>query len=133
MYWKEKILYITLSLLKILFPFMKIKPNKIVFVSLESNKLENEFKMLSKQLMKDNRYDLQYDLFKFDGTLLGSIKYFFVCIHQFFEINTSKLVILDYNNYVVSKFKRMVFRSYNFGMPVVPLKNLVMKQKEIIQ
>lgn len=106
MYWKEKILYITLSLLKVFFPFMKIRSNKIVFVSLESNKLENEFKMLSKQLMKDNQYDLQYVLFKFDGTLLGSVKYFFVCIHQFFEINTSKLVILDYNNYVVSKFKR---------------------------
>ena len=58
MYWKEKILYITLSLLKVFFPFMKIRSNKIVFVSLESNKLENEFKMLSKQLMKDNQYDL---------------------------------------------------------------------------
>lgn len=106
MRFKEKILYIVLSFFRLCLPFMKINKNKILFVSLESAKLENDFKLISNELQKQGRYELCYILVKFKATLMGHIQYFFVCIQQFFAINTSKLVILDYNNYVVSKFKR---------------------------
>lgn len=103
---KERILYIVLSFFKIFLPFTKINQNKVLFVSLENSKLENEFKMVSDELKKQGKYELHYILVKFEATFKGSIQYFFVCIRQLFAINTSKLVILDYNNYVVSKFKR---------------------------
>ncbi|MEJ8737709.1 CDP-glycerol glycerophosphotransferase family protein [Erysipelotrichaceae bacterium HCN-30851] len=102
---KEKILYVVLCFFKIFLPFTKVKKNKILFVSLESDVLEHEFKMLYDEL-SGKGYELHCSLTKFEMNILGSIKYFFTCIHLLFDINTSSLVILDYNNYVVSKFKR---------------------------
>lgn len=43
---------------------------------------------------------------KYENNLLCNIKYFFNCIKQVYYINTSHVVILDYNNYVISHFKR---------------------------
>ncbi len=106
MRFKERILYVILSFFRVFLRFMKINSKKILFVSLESEKLENEFMMINEVLKKQEKYELHYLLVKFEATILGNIKYFFVCLRQLFEINTSKLVILDYNNYVVSKFKR---------------------------
>ena len=47
-----------------------------------------------------------YILIKYQNTLVGKVKYLFNCIKQLYNINTSKIVILDYNNFVVSNFKR---------------------------
>lgn len=105
---KLKILIINLilNICRIFLVFVRIDDKKITFVSLESDKLEGDFKLISKELEKNSDYKLNYILVKFEKTLLGNIKYFFSCIKQLFEINSSKLVILDYNNYVVSHFKR---------------------------
>lgn len=102
---KERVLYFVLCFFRVFLPFTKIKKNKILFVSLESDVLEHEFKMIYDEL-QGKGYQLCCSLTKFELSILGSLKYFFTCIRLLFDINTSALVILDYNNYVVSKFKR---------------------------
>ncbi len=103
---KKIIVWIILKVMSIFLVFTKVDPEKITFISLESDRLEGDFRLLSIGLQKQGSYKLNYVLVKFEKSLLGNIKYFFSCIHQMFAINTSQLVILDYNNYVVSHFKR---------------------------
>lgn len=105
---KKAIIYIVLSICRLFQVFTKINPEKITFISLESKKLTGDFKMISRALEDDEQheYKLNYIMVKFEKNLWGNIKYFFACIRMLFAINTSHLVILDYNNYVVSKFKR---------------------------
>ena len=103
---KKMIIYLILSFCRLFLIFMKQNPNKITFISLENDTLSGDFALISNKLKQQNRYELHYVLVKFEKTLIGNIKYLLVCIKQFFAINTSQLVLLDYNNYVVSKFKK---------------------------
>lgn len=103
---KKFILWTVLKIMSIFLVFVKVDKEKITFISLESDKIEGDFRLLSIALQKQRGYKLNYILVKFEKTLLGNIKYFISCIHQMFAINSSQLVILDYNNYVVSNFKR---------------------------
>lgn len=103
---EKKILNTVLRFFCIFLRFFKVKKNKISFISLESDKLEGDFLMLANELTKNTGYDVYYELFKFKKNLVGYMSYFLECIRQLFVINTSALVILDYNNYVVSNFKR---------------------------
>ncbi len=100
------ILYLILgSVYLIVYPF-KIKRDKVTFVSLTSDKLEKDFELLANELEKRQKFNIHYVLFKFDNTLKAKIQYLISCIIQVYQINTSELVILDYNNYVVSHFKK---------------------------
>ncbi len=103
---KKIVLWMVLKIMSIFLIFTKVDKEKITFISLESDKLEGDFRLLSIALQKQGNYKLNYILVKFEKSLLGNIKYFCSCIHQMFAINSSQLVILDYNNYVVSNFKR---------------------------
>ncbi|OCN06144.1 hypothetical protein A4S06_00065 [Erysipelotrichaceae bacterium MTC7] len=108
---KKIILDVILSFFRLFLVFVKVDPKKITFVSLEHEHLAGDFRLLSRALEKENekeldKYHLYYLLTKFEKTLWGNLQYFFICIKQLFVINSSALVILDYNNYVVSKFKR---------------------------
>lgn len=103
---RKLIINITLHFFSLFLIFMKKDPNKITFISLESDTLSGDFKLLSDQLEKKEMYHLHYILVKFEKSLKGNWDYFVSCIHQLFAVNTSRLVILDYNNYVVSNFKR---------------------------
>ncbi len=103
---KKLIIFIVLTICRPFSLMQKINPDKITFISLESDSLNGDFKMISRALEDHYDYRLNYILIKFEKTLGGNIKYFFTCIRQLFAINSSKLVILDYNNYVVSAFKR---------------------------
>lgn len=103
---RKAIIYAVLSICRIFLLWTNVKEDKITFISLESDHLTGDFKLLSDSLRKENRYELNYILVKFEKSLKGNFLYFISCIRQLFAINTSKLVILDYNNYVVSNFKR---------------------------
>ena len=103
---KKTILNITLSFFSIFLVFFRIKKNRISFVSLEHDSLEGDFLLISRELEKNEEYDIHYELVKFEKSLSGNFRYFLECIRQLFVINTSGLVILDFNNYVVSNFKR---------------------------
>lgn len=106
MHLRKLIIHITLRICCIFLIFKKVDQNKITFISLESDILSGDFKLLSNVLEKENTYHLNYVLVKFEKSLKGNIDYFMSCVKQLFEVNTSALVILDYNNYVVSHFKR---------------------------
>ncbi|WP_196001936.1 CDP-glycerol glycerophosphotransferase family protein [Clostridium sp. 1001271B_151109_B4] len=103
---KRIIVYIILAFINKMLFWCKIKENKITFISYKSNKLEKDFKLISKKLEKENKYNLVYILIKYENNFGGNIAYLFNCIKQIYHINTSKVVILDYNNFVVSHFKK---------------------------
>lgn len=84
----------------------KIKKNKITFISYKSDKIEGDFKLIANQLIKKEKYQLEFILIKYNKSILGDFLYLINCIKQVYHINTSSVVILDYNNYVVSKFKK---------------------------
>lgn len=100
------VMNVVLTLCKPFLLFLKINPNKITFISLESKVLTGDFQLVAIDLEKYRDYEIEYILVKFERTIAGYISYFFSCIKQFFAINTSKLVILDYNNFVANGFKR---------------------------
>lgn len=103
---KKMIVFCILSFFRIFLIFTKVDKNKITFISLESAQLVGDFKLLADALSKERKYRLEYILVKFEKSMKGNFDYFISCIKQLFAINTSALVVLDYNNYVVSHFKR---------------------------
>lgn len=131
---KKTVLNIFLALFSIFLPFFKIKKNRISFVSLENDTLEGDFKLISEKLEAEGKYDIYYELVKFEKTLLGNFSYFIECIRQLFVINTSELVLLDFNNYVVSNFKRKkvkVLQIWHSSGAIKKFGNLVERDYEI--
>lgn len=106
MKYKERILKIVLSFFSFFAIRIRQKENRITFITLESDKLENDFLLISEELARRGGYELKYHLIKYEKTILGNLKYLIACIYQLFLINSSKVVLLDFNNYVVSNFKR---------------------------
>lgn len=84
---------------------MKIKPRRITFISLEAKRLEGDFQKIE-AMLDHHHYDIRLCLLFFKKNLAGQFKYFLNCFKQCYLINTSALVLLNDNNYVVSKFKR---------------------------
>lgn len=81
-----------------------VKKNRITFISLEHVNLSKDFKLIYDRLNEKNKYELRTILFKFKPSFWGNIMYGYTCIRQLFLIESSHLVIIDYNNFVVSKF-----------------------------
>ena len=103
---KQFILNIVLSICNFITKFLKIDQNKIAFVSLEGKELSGDLKMIYDRL-KDKDYKLVCVLTEFrNNGLLMNFLYFLNTIKQIFVINTSKLVIINDNNYVISKYKK---------------------------
>lgn len=85
---------------------MKIDQKKVTFVSLTTNTLNGDFKRIDDELKKHTDLKVCYMLMKFKKNLLGDFLYFLNCLKQLFVINTSHVVIIHDNNYVISNFKR---------------------------
>lgn len=95
------------ALLAIFYPFallQRVHSKRITFISLEHDQLSKDFKLIYDQLEGKKEYDLRTILFKLEPSFWGNIKYGLACIRQLFMIQSSRLVILDFNNFVVSKF-----------------------------
>lgn len=103
---KKYILHLVLYVNYLISFAFKIKDNRITYISYKSDKLEGNFKLISKEIDKLLCYEQKYILLKYKKSLAGDLQYFFNCIKQLYYINTSKLVILDYNNFVVSNYKK---------------------------
>lgn len=87
--------------------WVKVKPNKITYISYRENKLPYSMKMISKSLKKlDENFEEVYLPMKFKNTLFNKIRYFFEIIKQIIHIKTSKVVIIDGNNMVISNLKK---------------------------
>lgn len=84
---------------------LSINKKRITFVSLEDEILASDFKLIYDQLDK-NEFDIKLCLIRYQKNLWGQFLYFLNCMKQLYLINTSKIVILHDNNYVVSHYKR---------------------------
>lgn len=82
----------------------RVNKKRITLISLEHDNLSKDFKLLYEQLSGMKQYELRALLFKFEPNLLGNIRYGIACIRQLFIIQKSRLVIIDYNNFVISNF-----------------------------
>ncbi|MEG0273541.1 MAG: CDP-glycerol glycerophosphotransferase family protein [Longicatena sp.] len=103
---KKAVLTCLLQVCNFFFRMCSIKQNRITFISLTADHLEQDFLEIDKLLREDNKYDLHYNLIVFKKTLKDDFMYMLNCIRQLYEINVSKLIILNDNNFVVSTFKR---------------------------
>ena len=103
---KKLILHTVLWFFYQLAKCLPVRQNRITFVTLTSQILTGDFKLLDAELKQYSDIEIRYILTKFEKTMKGDLLYFLNCIKQVFIINTSKVVILNDNNYVVSHFKR---------------------------
>lgn len=104
---KKIIINIILKIANVFVLRCKIKENQIAFVSLESNQLESDLKLIYKELQKENKYQLKTVLINYNKkSLINNFLYMLNCIKQIYVINTSKIVLITDNNYVISNFKR---------------------------
>lgn len=89
-------------------PFMllfPIKKNKVTFISLTMKTLSGDFEKIVEEL-KEHDVDMHFNLVKFEKTLFGKFKYLLNCFLQLYEVSTSSVIIINDNNYVISKWKR---------------------------
>ncbi|WP_296876633.1 CDP-glycerol glycerophosphotransferase family protein [Thomasclavelia sp.] len=104
---KKVIINIILRISNIFVLRFKIKTNQIAFVSLESSQLESDLKLIYEKLVQNKNYQLKTVLINYNKkSLLNNFLYMLNCIKQIYIINTSKLVLITDNNYVISNFKR---------------------------
>lgn len=104
---KKIIINIILKIANLFVLRCTIKQNQIAFVSLESNQLESDLKLIYDELKKNDRYILKTVLINYNKkSLINNFLYMLNCIKQIYVINTSKVVLITDNNYVISNFKR---------------------------
>ena len=102
---QKKILHFVLSICYCLVKLLPQNKKRVVLVSLTSNRLQDDFQYIYKELMNDEFIQIRSTLFKYKPTLLHAFLYFMNCIYQVFVINTAKVVVIHDNNYVISNFK----------------------------
>lgn len=103
---KKTIVMFILSFLSIFLPFFPKKKNRITFVSLTMDTLQGNFKLIAEGVSKEESIKVYTMLTKYKKNWIGNFLYLVNCIKQLFIINTSKVVILNDNNFVVSNFKK---------------------------
>lgn len=104
---EKTVLNILLSIPFFFVRFMKIRKNQIAFVSLESQHLESDLLLIYEQLSKDQHLKIKKVLIGYDkNNLIQDFLYMLNCFKQVVVINTSQVVLIRDNNYVISKFKR---------------------------
>ncbi len=102
----QKIILNLILKIEILFvSFLKIKNNRVTFISLESDHLTSDLKLIYDQLDHQN-IDIRLCLIHYQKHLWGQFLYFLNCIKQLYYVYTSKIILIHDNNYVVSNFKR---------------------------
>ena len=105
--FKKIILNIILGFINIFLKMMKINAHQVAFVSLESAHLESDLLLIYDELSKDKNLIIKKVLIGYDkNNLIQDFLYMLNCIRQIIIINTSKVVFIRDNNYVISNFKR---------------------------
>ena len=103
--WQKIILNIVLSIESFFLKSLNIKNNRITFISLESDELTSDSKLIY-DMLDQNQYDIRLCLIQYHKNLFGQFLYFLNCMKQLYLVYTSKVIIISHNNYVVSHFKR---------------------------
>jgi len=102
---KKIVLNIILSFVNIFVSLVPIKKNQIAFVSLEDNVLKEDFLDIYNHL-DQSHYSIKTVLIHYDKkSIWNDFLYLLNCIKQIIVINTSHIVFINDNNYVVSHYK----------------------------
>lgn len=103
---QKLILNIVLKVECLFLSLLRIKNDRITFISLESTALTQDFLLIYTELDKI-KYNVKTCLIHHkNNSLKGQFQYFLNCFKQLYYVYTSRLIILNDNNYVVSNFKR---------------------------
>lgn len=102
---KKMILEVILSLFNFIVLLFPIEKDKITFVSLEGTQLKDDLKMIYKELQEEYKCTQVLYYFK-KNDLVNSLGYMLNTLKQIWHINRSTLVLINDNNFVISKFKR---------------------------
>lgn len=102
---EKLILNIVLTIGNILTVFVRPKKNRITFISMTMEELTLDFKLLYDELNKENKYDIHTNLMQVEKGLKGDFLYFLNLLKQLIQMKKSAVVILNDNNYIVSRFK----------------------------
>ena len=121
------IVNIILRVVNVFVGFFSIKNNQVAFVSLEANKLESDLKLIYDKLSQDHSFVLKTVLINYNKkNLINNFLYLLNCIKQIYVINTSKVVLITDNNYVISNFKREGVKVIQIWHATGAIKNLEM-------
>lgn len=102
---KLKLVNIILDLINILIKKRKVIDNRILFITIDDMMLSGD--MLKIHKMLKNEYDTKVICYKYTkSSMLSNIQYLFNMIKQIYYIHQSKLIIINNNNYIVSRYKQ---------------------------
>lgn len=104
--FQKALLTLVLKIFNLFRFLMPIHENRITFISLTSDHLQDDFACIYQHLQDIGCYDLRCNLIVFKKTRKDDFKYMLNCFKQLYQINTSRLIILNDNNFVVTRFKR---------------------------
>lgn len=62
----KKILNIALAVVNVLTFYIRRQPNRITFISLTSDTLTSDFKLMDDMLKESGKYDINYNLIRFE-------------------------------------------------------------------
>lgn len=85
---------------------LPVKSNKVTFISYLGNNMSSDMKLIRRALEKNDSCEMIFLSKEFDNTLLNKIKYLFEFVLQTYHINTSRVVVIDGNNFAVSNVKK---------------------------
>ncbi|MGL5153136.1 MAG: CDP-glycerol glycerophosphotransferase family protein [Clostridium sp.] len=109
---ESKLVSLIVRTIGLLFQHSEVKPNRICYISYKYTKLIGDMKLIREEIIK-NKGDYGIDeveeifLFqKFSNTILSKIKYSVQIIKQIYYVTTSKIVIIDGNNIVISSLNK---------------------------
>lgn len=104
---EKTVLKVILGIVYVFVRFMRINDHQVAFVSLESSHLESDLLLIYEQLKKDSQLKIKKILIGYDkNNLIQDFFYMLNCLKQVVIINTSKVVLIRDNNYVISTYKR---------------------------
>lgn len=83
-----------------------VKGNKVTFISYTNNVLSSDMKLISGFLEKNKECNMVFLTKRFDNTLINKLKYLYEFILQTYHINTSRVVVIDGNNFAVCNVKK---------------------------
>lgn len=101
--------YVAKNLVKtvsVLTKFLAIKKNKVSYISYKSNELPLDMKLIREELLNKEMVEENFLLMKMENKFSDKVKYFIQIIKQVHAINTSKVVVIDANNFVVSNMTK---------------------------
>lgn len=98
---------ILVKILDILTLGLKTKDKKVTYISYRANTVTKDIKMISDEVKKIDKEVIEvYLMLKYKNTLGDKFKYVIEIIKQVYHVKTSKVVVIDGNNFVISNIKK---------------------------